>query len=89
MWRDVESGADKGPRPGIDQTAAKTRGRKPFTPARPGGAPFPERTATGRPGEGVAPSFRWWSARSMVLTPLEAGDVVLAHGLVGVAPVRI
>ena len=35
---------------------------------------------------------RWWSARRrirMVLAPLEAGDVVLAHRLVGVAPVRI
>jgi hypothetical protein len=50
-----------------------TRRDRPLTPAGP----------TSPPGEGVAPYLL------VVALPLEAGDVVLAHGVVGVALVRI
>jgi hypothetical protein len=47
---DVDPGADRS-EVGIYQIRdGKTRGRKPFTPTRPDGARFSERTATGLAG---------------------------------------
>ena len=50
MSPDVDPGADRS-EVGIYQIRdGKTRGRKPFTPTRPDGARFSERTATGLAG---------------------------------------
>jgi hypothetical protein len=49
-FADVDPGADRS-EVGIYQIRdGKTRGRKPFTPTRPDGARFSERTATGLAG---------------------------------------
>jgi hypothetical protein len=65
-----------GPRP-QDRAIANVHAPTRLTPAEP----------SSPPGEGVA-AYLLGGGR-VVLLPLEAGDVVLAHGLVGVALVRI